>query len=160
MDNQNNCVFDVAKLQAFPKSYLALLKRSHFDLTQKQSTIGLLLCAHVYSLDENVYVHHSDCDKLNNKINNLAPLDKEFFDNLEEEKRNNLAKVHQYIPAKYKPEVKKKTKEAIKLEYRACDLYYNHDISPDKVSITLRNRLNKAQVIRAIKLYTHFKAIF
>jgi len=43
------------------------------------------------------------------------------------------------------------------MEYRACDLYYNHKIEVEKISTTLRNRLNKAEIQRIVKLYTYFK---
>jgi hypothetical protein len=52
---------------------------------------------------------------------------------------------------------KKKSKDIIKMEYRACDLYYNHKIPVEKIAVTLRNRLKKAEVERIVKLYSYFK---
>ena len=52
---------------------------------------------------------------------------------------------------------KKKPKDVIKMEYRACDLYYNHKIPPEKIAVTLRNRLKKDDVKRIIRLYPYFK---
>ena len=67
---------------------------------------------------------------------------------------NELLEAHSY-----KSEVwqKKKPKDVIKMEYRACDLYYNHNISVEKIAATLRNRLKKPDIQRIIKLYPHFK---
>ncbi|OGI00706.1 MAG: hypothetical protein A2Y25_11565 [Candidatus Melainabacteria bacterium GWF2_37_15] len=52
-------------------------------------------------------------------------------------------------------EKKKKPKDVIKMEYRACDLYYNHKIPTEKVAVTLR--LKRVDVERIIKLYPNFK---
>ena len=51
----------------------------------------------------------------------------------------------------------KKAKDLIKMEYRACDLYYNHNIPTEKIAATLRNRLKKTDIERIIKLYPYFK---
>ncbi len=56
-----------------------------------------------------------------------------------------------------KLDLKKKPKDVIKMEYRACDLYYNHKIPVEKISATLRNRLKKTDIERIIRLYPYFK---
>lgn len=157
INDKNNCDFNVSQLKKLPKSYLSILKRNNFDLNKEKANISELITAHRYKLDETAYVHHSDNNKLNNKIKNLIPLEKEFFNSLSIDKQNNLAKGQQYIPQKYKLSIKKKTKDAIKLEYRACDLYYNHRIEVAKIAKTLRSKLNKASILRIVKLYPHFK---
>lgn len=154
---QNNCVFKTSELKNFPKSYLNILKRHNFDLKKEESSISELITAHSYKLDEDFYIHHCDYNKLNNHNKNLIPLDKVFFYGLSEAEQKSLAKPQQYIPEKYKAEQKKKPKDIIKMEYRACDLYYNHKISVEKISATLRNRLKKADVQRIVKLYPYFK---
>jgi len=153
----NNCIFKTAELKNFPKSYLIILKRHNFDLKKDESCINELVAAHSYKLDETFYIHYSDYNSLNNNIKNLIPLDKDFFFRLSEEEQKNLAKPQQYIPEKYKAEQKKKPKDVIKMEYRACDLYYNHKIPVEKIAATLRNRLNKADIQRIVKLYSYFK---
>jgi len=102
----NNCVFKIAELRNFPKSYLTILKRYKFDIKKDKAAVNELIEAHSPKSD---------------------------------------------TPQKKKP------KDVIKMEYRACDLYYNHKISPEKVSATLRNRLKKEDVQRIIKLYPYFK---
>ncbi len=156
IDNENNSIFNIADLKQLPKSYISILKRHHLDLNTEKSNISKLVCAHIYKLEENVYIHHSDYNKLNNSIKNLVPLEKEFFDSLGEEKQKSLAKAQQYIPEKYKLEFKKKAKDVIKMEYRACELYYTHRLPVEKVAATLRNRLDKAAVQRVVKLYPYF----
>ena len=52
-------------------------------------------------------------------------------------------------------EKEKKPKHVIKIEYRACDLYYNHKIPVEKIAPTLR--LKAADVQRIVKLYPYFK---
>lgn len=65
---------------------------------------------------------------------------------------NELISVH--IAAR---ECQKKPKDLIKMEYRACDLYYNHNIPAEKIAATLINRLKKPDIERIIKLYPYFK---
>ncbi len=156
IDDKNNCIFNIADLKQFPKSYISILKRHHLDLNKEKSNINELICAHIYKLKENIHIHHSDYNKLNNCIKNLVPLEKEFFDSLGEEKQQSLAKAQQYIPEKFKVEFKRKAKDIIKMEYRACELYYTHRLPVEKVAATLRNRLSKAAVQRVIKLYPYF----
>ncbi len=160
IDDEKNCDFLNLELKNFPKAYLSILKRNHFDIKKEKSKIEELITAHIYKIDEAAYIHHSDYNKLNNNIKNLAPLEKEFFDSLSSDEQKNLAKDKQYIPEKYKVLIKKKAKDVVKMEYRACDLYYNHKIEVEKVARTLRNRLNKASVLRIVKLYTHFKKCY
>lgn len=157
VDDKKNCVFNSAELKNFPKSYLSVLKRHNFDLNKEQTSVSELVCAHRYKLDESAYIHHADYNNLNNNIKNLVPLDKEFFDGLSEENQKSLEKAQQYIPEKFKIEFKKKPKDVVKMEYRACDLFFNHEISVEKIAVTLRNRLNKAAVQRTVKLYKYFK---
>lgn len=157
IDDKNNCNFSVAELKNFPKSYTSILKRNSFDFKKETANINELIAAHIYKLDETAYIHYFDHNKLNNNIKNLAPLEKEFFDGLNVDKQKNLAKDPQYIPEKYKVIIKKKAKDVIKMEYRACDLYYNHKIEVEKIARTLRNRLNKTNIQRIVKLYPYFK---
>lgn len=152
-----SCTFKTAQLEKLHKSYLDLLKRQKFNFNKEISTLAEFVCAHYYKLNETVYVHHCDGNKLNNNIKNLAPLEKEFFDNLSTEEKNNLPKAHQHIPEYYKVEWKKKAKDVVKMEYRALDLYFNHKIPVEKIAITLRNRMNKAHVLRTVKLYPYFR---
>jgi len=153
----NNCIFKTSELKNFPKSYLTVIKRHSFDLKKDESCISELITAHSYKLNEDVYIHHCDYNKLNNNSKNLIPLEKTFFFGLNEDERQNLANAQQYIPEKYKTEQKKKPKDVIKMEYRACDLYYHHKIPVEKIAATLRNRLNKAEIQRIVKLYPYFK---
>lgn len=81
----------------------------------------------------------------------LAILKRQKFDI-----KNEKAELNDLIAA-HIVEIKKKPKDVIKMEYRACDLYYNHKIAIEKVAITLRNRLKKADVQRIVKLYPYFK---
>ncbi|MFA6988605.1 MAG: hypothetical protein WC197_00915 [Candidatus Gastranaerophilaceae bacterium] len=157
IDDKNNCIFNVSRLKNFPKSYLSLLKRHHFDIKKDESNINELIAAHGYKLDEAVYIHYSDYNKLNNNIKNLVPLEEDFFYGLSDDEQNNMAKPQQYISEKYKTVIKKKSKDVIKMEYRACDLYYNYKVPVEKIAVTLRNRLNKAAVLRTVKLYPYFK---
>jgi hypothetical protein len=160
IDDQNNCVFSISMLKSFPKLYLSLLKRQHFDIKRDESNISELIAAHIYKLDETVYIHHSDYNKLNNNVKNLVPLEKDFFYGLSDDEQKNIVKPHQHILEKYKTELKKKPKDVVKMEYRVCDLYYNHKIPVEKISTTLRNRVKKADVQRIIKLYPYFKIIY
>lgn len=153
----NNCVFDTAKLKNFPKPYLSILKRQHFDLKTEKFAVNKLIVAHTFKLDEECYIHYADYNRLNNNIKNLVPLEKSFFEGLSPEKQKELVKPQQYIPEKYKPEQKKKSVDVNKMEYRACDLYFNHNLPVEKIAATLRNRLNKNDVLRAVKLYPYFK---
>ncbi|MDD3012423.1 MAG: hypothetical protein PHC34_01825 [Candidatus Gastranaerophilales bacterium] len=153
----NNCIFKTSELKNFPKSYLTILKRHGFDLKKDESDISELITAHSYKLDETLYIHHCDYNRLNNTNKNLIPLDKDFFYGLSEDEQRSLAKPQQYISEKYKAEQKKKAKDVIKMEYRACDLYYNHRIPTEKIAVTLRNRLKKAEIQRIVKLYPYFK---
>ena len=153
----NNCIFKTSELKNSPKSYLTILKRHNFDLKKEEFYINELVASHSYKLDEAFYIHYSDYNSLNNNIKNLIPLDKTFFFGLSDEEQKNLAKPQQYIPEKYKAEQKKKPKDVIKMEYRACDLYYNHKIPVEKIAATLRNRLNKTDIQRIVKLYSYFK---
>lgn len=153
----NNCIFKTSDLNNFPKSYLTILKKHCFDLKKDESNINELITAHSYKLDESPYIHHCDYNRLNNNAKNLIPLDKAFFAGLSEYEQKNLAKPQQYIPENYKAAQNKKAKDVIKMEYRACDLYYNHKISVEKISATLRNRLKKADIQRIVKLYPYFK---
>jgi hypothetical protein len=157
IDDKNNCILNVLSLKNFPKSYLSLLKRHHFDIKKDESSISEFIVAHCYKLDETVYIHHSDYNKLNNNIKNLVPLENYFFYGLSDDEQKNIAKPQQHIPEKYKAEIKKKPKDVVKMEYRACDLYYNYKIPVEKIVRTLRNRLNKAAIIRIVKLYPYFK---
>lgn len=152
----NNCIIKTSELKNFPKSYLTILKRHNFDLKKENSNINELITAHSYKIDESCYIHYADYNSLNNNIKNLVPLEKSFFFELSTEEQQNLAKPQQYIPEKYKAEQKKKQKDMIKMEYRACDLYFNHQIPVEKIAATLRNRLNKNDVQRVIKLYPYF----
>jgi len=153
----NNCTFKTSELKNFPKSYLTIIKRNCFDLKKDESSISELITAHSYKLDETLYIHHCDYNRLNNSNKNLIPLDKTFFYGLSEDEQKSLAKPQQYIPERYKAEQKKKPKDVIKMEYRACDLYYNHRIPVEKIAATLRNRLKKADIQRIVKLYPYFK---
>jgi len=153
----NNCISKTSELKNFPKAYLTILKRHNFDLKKDEFYINELIASHSYKLDDAFYIHYADYNSLNNNIKNLIPLDKDFFFGLSEDEQKNLAKPQQYIPEKYKAEQKKKPKEVIKMEYRACDLYYNHKIPVEKIAATLRNRLKKADIQRIVKLYSHFK---
>lgn len=157
IDNENECVFNVSELKNFPKSYLTILKRHNYDLKKDKSTVSELICAHIYKLDDEMYIHHSDYNKLNNNVKNLVPLEKEYFISLSEDQQKNLAKAHQYIPEKYKIEFKRKPKDVIKMEYRACDLYYSHRLPVEKIAVTLRNRLSRSEIQRVVKLYPYFK---
>lgn len=157
IDNDNECVFNVSELKNFPKAYLTILKRHNYDLKKDKSTVNELICAHIYKLDDEMYIHHSDYNKLNNNVRNLVPLEKDLFSSLSEDQQKNLAKAHQHIPEKYKIEFKRKPKDVIKMEYRACDLYYNHRLPVEKIAITLRNRLSRSETQRVIKLYPYFK---
>lgn len=157
INDRNNCVFNVSELKALPKSYLSILKRHNFNTNKEEATVSELIAAHIYKLDEAMYIHHSDNNKLNSNIKNLIPLEKDFFFSLSDNEQKNMTKSQQYIPEKYKAELRKKPKDVIKMEYRACDLYYNHKIPAEKVAATLRNRLNKAAVQRIVKLYPYFK---
>ncbi|HSA06985.1 MAG TPA: hypothetical protein P5556_07375 [Candidatus Gastranaerophilales bacterium] len=70
--------------------------------------------------------------------------------------KKNKADINELIAAHF-GEKKKKPKDVIKMEYRACDLYYNHKIPAEKISVTLRNRLKKPEIERIIRLYPYFK---
>lgn len=153
----NECVFNSALLNNFPKSYLSVLKRNKLEIKATELTVRALICAHAYKADSTSYIHHFDYNKLNNNIKNLAPLEKSFFENLEEEQKKNLSKAQIVISEKYKIETKKKPKDILKLEYRVCDLYYNHKIEVDKIATTMRNRPNKVEIQRIVKFYTQFK---
>jgi hypothetical protein len=153
----NNCVFNVGAMKNLPKSYVDILKRHKFNTAREEAPIAELIAAHRYKLDDEVYVHHADYNGLNNNIDNLVPLEITFFKGLSEGEQKSLAKPHLHIPERYKVERKKKPKDVNKMEYRACDLYYNHKIPVEKVAATLRNRLNKAAVLRIVKLYPYFK---
>lgn len=157
IDVENSCNFSLSELKNFPKSYLSILKRHNFDLKQDTANINELVASHIYKLDETAYIHNADYNRLNNNIKNLVPLEKEFFNNLSQEEQKNLAKCQQYIPEKFKVIIKKKAKDVVKMEYRACDLYFNHKIEVEKIAATLRNRLNKANIQRIVKLYPYFK---
>ncbi|OGI22961.1 MAG: hypothetical protein A2287_03275 [Candidatus Melainabacteria bacterium RIFOXYA12_FULL_32_12] len=157
IDDKNNCVFNVSMLKNFPKSYLSIFKRHNFSTDKEETTVSELIVAHIYKLDETVYIHHSDYNKLNNGIKNLVPLEKDFFYGLSDDEQKNMAKSQQYIPEKYKAKPRKKPKDVVKMEYRACDLYYNHKIPVEKIAATLRNRLNKAAIQRIVKLYPYFR---
>lgn len=160
IDDNNNCIFKGSELKNFPRTYLTILKRHNFDTKKEIVSVAELVCAHIYKLDETAYIHHSDYNSLNNNIKNLAPLDKEFFDSLDDDKKKNLSKAYQHIPEKFKVEMKKKAKDVVKMEYRACDLYYNYQIPIDKIAITLRNRIKKADIQRVVKLYGYFKQVY
>ena len=85
----------------------------------------------------------------------LAVLKRNKFDiKIDKSDINELIKAHHYT---VDAEKKKKPKDVIKMEYRACDLYYNHKIPPEKIAATLRNRLKKPAIQRIIKLYPYFK---
>lgn len=157
INDQNVCTFNLLELKNFPKSYLSILKRHNFNTISEESTLNELICAHIYKLDETLYIHHSDYNKLNNNIKNLVPLEKDFFYSLSNDEQKNMAKSQQYIPETCQAKPEKKPKDVIKMEYRACDLYYNHRIPVEKISATLRNRLNKAAIQRIVKLYPYFK---
>jgi hypothetical protein len=157
IDDKNNCVFNPSILKSFPKSYLSIVKRHHFNTTKEKSTVSELITAHLYKLDDSAYIHHSDNNKLNNNIKNLVPMEKTFFDSLSDDEQKNIAKPHQHIPEKYKAKLIKKPKGVVIIEYRACDLYYNHRIPPEKIAATLRNKLNKAAIERIVRLYPYFK---
>lgn len=157
IDDKNNCVFNASMLKIFPKSYLTILKRHNLSTDKEEYTVSELIAAHIYKLDETAYLHHSDYNKLNNNIKNLVPMEKSFFYGLSDDEQKNIAKPQQYIPEKYKAKLSKKAKDVIKMEYRACDLYYNHRIPVEKIAATLRNRLNKSAVQRIVRLYPYFK---
>lgn len=160
ISDNNDCVFNVAELKSFPKPYLSILKRHGFDLNSEKADLSQFIAFHVYKLDESAYIHHADYNRLNNNVKNLVPFEKEFFESMSDEVKKNISKAHQYIPEKYRPEIKKKPKDVVKMEYRACDLYYNHRIPPEKVAVTLRNRLKKADVQRIAKIYPYFKEFY
>jgi len=157
INDQNECFFNPALLKNFPKSYVSVLKRNKFDMKDTIASVGALICAHAYKADETAYVHHFDYDNLNNNIKNLVPLEKSFFENLSDEQKKSLPKAQITVAEKYKIEIPKKLKSALKLEYRVCDLYYNHKIEVDKIATTMRNRPNKAEIQRIVKFYTQFK---
>lgn len=157
IDENNNCIFNTADIKNFPKPYVTILKRHHFDFKKEQSYVSELICAHSHKFDEMTYVYHSDCNKLNNSVKNLFPLEKELVEQLSENYKKDIAKVQQHVPEKYKLNLKNKTKEIIKFEYRACDLYFNHNIAPEKIAATLRNRFKPAEVERTVKLYSYFR---
>lgn len=157
IDENNNCIFKTDDIKNFPKPYITILKRHHFDFKKETSNVSELICAHMYKFDEMTYVYHSDCNKLNNSIKNLIPLEKELVETLTENYKKDIAKAQQYIPEKYKVEFKNKSKEIIKYEYRACDLYFNHNIAPEKIAATLRNRFKPAEIERTVKLYSYFR---
>ena len=157
IDENNNCIFDLSKLKLLPKSYLSLLKKHHFNLINEKSSVKELICAHLYNIDNEVYIHHCDYNPLNNSIKNLVPIEKQKWHELSEVHQKNLKNAAKLINPAHKINFKKKTKDIIKMEYRACDLYYNHRISPEKIASTLRNRLKRADIIRTVKLYKYFK---
>ena len=157
INDKNDCIFNAAELKFFPKSYLSILKRHHFDIKKDIAIISELIAVHSFKLDEAVYIHHADYNKLNNNIKNLVPLEKSLFFSFNEDGQNNMAKPQQYIPEKYKLNLNKKSKDVVKMEYRACDLYYNHKIPVEKIAATLRNRLDKDAVQRIVILYPYFK---
>ena len=157
INDNNEPVFNVSDLMNFPKSYLAILKRHRFDIKKDTSLISELIAAHSFKLDETVYIHHSDYNKLNNNIKNLVPLERTFLNSLNADEQKNLANSQQLTPERYKINISRKPKDVVKMEYRACDLYYNHNIPAEKIAVTLRNRLDKAAVHRTVMLYPYFK---
>lgn len=157
INDQNECIFNPTLLKNFPKSYVSVLKRNKFDMKDEVANVGALICAHAYKTDETAHIHHFDYNKLNNNIKNLVPLEKDYFENLSDEQKKTLSKAQITIAEKYKIETAKKLKSALKLEYRVCDLYYNHKIEVDKIATTMRNRPNKAEIQRIVKFYTQFK---
>ncbi|MDP4268182.1 MAG: hypothetical protein Q8880_12185, partial [Bacteroidota bacterium] len=78
INDENDCIFDVSVLKNFPDSYLSILKRHNFSIKSEEANISELIASHIYKLDEMVYIHHADYNKLNNSIKNLSPLEKEF----------------------------------------------------------------------------------
>ncbi|MEI7473990.1 MAG: hypothetical protein WCK67_04355 [bacterium] len=157
IDDKNNCTFNTIDLKDFPKPYMTIVKRHHLNLKNETISVSDFIAAHQYKFDEMSYVYHSDCNRLNNNIKNLIPLEIEQFNKLSDENKKAIAKAYQYIPEKYKTNLKNKAKETVKMEYRACDLYYNHKIPVDKIAITLRNRLKKTDVEKAVRLYNYFR---
>jgi len=157
---ENDCVFKASLLNNFPKSYITALKRNKFDAKKlnESVSVGELIAAHVYKIDDTAYVHRFDYNKLNNNIKNLAPIEKDFFDNLSAEQKLNLSKAQIEISENFKIETRKKPKDVLRLEYRVCDLFYNHKIEVDKIATTMRNRPNKAEIQRIVKFYTQFKS--
>lgn len=157
INSDGQCLFNMNDLKELPKSYLLILKRHNLNLTEEICSVDKLIASHKYKLDGQEFLYHSDSNKLNNCFDNIIPLDKNEYDELTNNKDKAIAKAVKYIPEKYVVEFNKKTKDIIKLEYRACDLYFNHKIPVGKIAFTLRNRLKKSDIERTIRLYSYFK---